>query len=120
MTTFQPPKLTPAKQSSAGRESVSNNRVKSGYTNRAGAPIDMVPTAGSRSGTADGRDTTEPGIASADLTLEDGDGSPLMPPQRLMPPSRTPSPLIALSGSSRSPSPLLAHNSRSASPAARS
>lgn len=37
------------------RESVSNNRVKSGYTNRTKAPIDMVPSAGAISGTADGR-----------------------------------------------------------------
>ncbi|KAF8321554.1 hypothetical protein DL93DRAFT_2072264 [Clavulina sp. PMI_390] len=37
------------------RESVSNNRIKSGYENRGNAPIDMVPGAGSVSGTADGR-----------------------------------------------------------------
>ncbi|KAL0579782.1 hypothetical protein V5O48_002193 [Marasmius crinis-equi] len=43
------------------RESVSNNRVKSGYTNRT-APIDNVPQAGARSGTADGRETTMPAV----------------------------------------------------------
>jgi len=36
------------------RESTSNNRVKSGYTNRPTAPIDMVPGAGALSGHADG------------------------------------------------------------------
>jgi len=36
------------------RESTSNNRVKSGYTNRATAPIDLVPGAGAMSGNADG------------------------------------------------------------------
>ncbi|KAL0950826.1 hypothetical protein HGRIS_007588 [Hohenbuehelia grisea] len=53
------------------RESVSNNRIKSGYTNRGKAPIDLVPSAGARSGTADGIDTTEAGLASADLDVED-------------------------------------------------
>lgn len=42
-------------ESSVNRESTSNNRVKSGYTNRPTAPIDMVPSAGAVSGTADGR-----------------------------------------------------------------
>ncbi|KAG6897918.1 hypothetical protein C0992_009070 [Termitomyces sp. T32_za158] len=51
------------------RESVSNNRVKSGYENRPRAPIDMVPSAGARSGTADGIDTSEPSITN------DEDGS---------------------------------------------
>ncbi|PFH49211.1 hypothetical protein AMATHDRAFT_148170 [Amanita thiersii Skay4041] len=57
------------------RESFSNNRVKSGYENRSGAPIDMVPSAGARTGTADGVETSEPGIANADM-YEDGLASP--------------------------------------------
>lgn len=56
------------------RESVSNNRVKSGYQNRRTAPIDMVPDAGSRSGTANGIETTEPTLAIPDV--ERGDSSP--------------------------------------------
>ncbi|KAK7058303.1 hypothetical protein VNI00_001934 [Paramarasmius palmivorus] len=43
------------------RESVSNNRVKSGYQNR-NAPIDHISEAGVRSGTADGQETTVPAI----------------------------------------------------------
>ncbi|KAH9487109.1 hypothetical protein JR316_0001177 [Psilocybe cubensis] len=53
------------------RESVTNNRIKSGYENRQRAPIDMVPSAGARVGQADGQETTEPGIA--DLHLEHGE-----------------------------------------------
>ncbi|PPQ90391.1 hypothetical protein CVT25_014909 [Psilocybe cyanescens] len=53
------------------RESVTNNRIKSGYENRQRAPIDMVPSAGARVGQADGIETTEPGIA--DLQLEGGE-----------------------------------------------
>ncbi|KAI0304688.1 hypothetical protein BC826DRAFT_8685 [Russula brevipes] len=49
------------------RESVSNNRIKSGYENRKNAPIDLVPDAGSRAGTANGRETTETSIASPDI-----------------------------------------------------
>jgi hypothetical protein len=45
------------------RESVSNNRVKSGYEGRADAPINLVPDAGARAGTANGRETTEASIA---------------------------------------------------------
>jgi len=48
------------------RESVSNNRVKSGYQNRTNAPIDKVPDAGARSGTANGIETSEPTLAHAD------------------------------------------------------
>ncbi|KAJ7102259.1 hypothetical protein B0H15DRAFT_813852 [Mycena belliarum] len=54
------------------RESATNNRIKSGYENRPPAPIDMVPNAGARSGTADGVETTEPGLANADADLENG------------------------------------------------
>lgn len=55
------------------RESVSNNRVKSGYENRGKAPIDMVPSAGARAGHADGVETTGTGIANLDSQLEDGE-----------------------------------------------
>jgi len=58
------------------RESVTNNRIKSGYENRARAPIDMVPQAGAASGTADGIETSEPGLANPDADLEDGQGTP--------------------------------------------
>ncbi|KAJ7456656.1 hypothetical protein FB451DRAFT_1276757 [Mycena latifolia] len=58
------------------RESVTNNRIKSGYENRPPAPIDMVPHAGARAGTADGVETTEPGLANPDADLEDGQGTP--------------------------------------------
>ena len=47
-------------------ESVSNNRIKSGYENRQKAPIHLVPDAGARSGTADGLETTEASIVSSD------------------------------------------------------
>jgi len=57
------------------RESVSNNRIKSGHENRARAPIDLVPDAGSRSGTADGIETSEPGLAN-ERDLEGGQGTP--------------------------------------------
>lgn len=55
------------------RESVSNNRVKSGYENRGKAPIDMVPSAGARAGHADGVETTGTGISNLDSQLEDGE-----------------------------------------------
>ncbi|KAJ4476692.1 hypothetical protein J3R30DRAFT_3734529 [Lentinula aciculospora] len=55
------------------RETVSNNRVKSGYENRQNAPIDKVPLAGARSGTANGMETTEPGLPRVDCDLEDGE-----------------------------------------------
>lgn len=58
------------------RESVSNNRVKSGYENRRQAPIDMVPGAGARAGTANGIETTEPGLVGSQPTIEDGGISP--------------------------------------------
>lgn len=54
------------------RESVTNNRIKSGYENRPRAPIDMVPSAGARAGQADGIETTEPSIANIELQVEDG------------------------------------------------
>ncbi|KAJ3783801.1 hypothetical protein GGU10DRAFT_359847 [Lentinula aff. detonsa] len=55
------------------RETVSNNRVKSGYENRQNAPIDKVPLAGARSGTAHGVETTEPGLPRPESNLEDGE-----------------------------------------------
>lgn len=55
------------------RESVTNNRIKSGYENRMRAPIDMVPSAGARAGRADGIETTGTGIANLDSQLEDGE-----------------------------------------------
>ena len=57
------------------RESVSNNRVKSGYENRPEAPIDNVPSAGARMGTADGIEETPPGLAKPDL--EGGEATPV-------------------------------------------
>ena len=54
-------------------ESITNNRVKSGYENRQRAPIDMVPSAGARAGHADGVETTGMGIANLDSQLEDGE-----------------------------------------------
>jgi len=54
------------------RESVSNNRVKSGYENRQNAPIDKVAQAGARSGTADGREMTNPGLTQTEHDLEEG------------------------------------------------
>ncbi|KAF7310631.1 hypothetical protein HMN09_00605900 [Mycena chlorophos] len=59
------------------RESVSNNRIKSGHENRARAPIDNVPDAGSRSGTANGIETTEVGLsAGVETDLERGGQTP--------------------------------------------
>ena len=52
------------------RESVSNNRVKSGYENRINAPIDMVPDAGARTGAANGNEFTTSTLAVPDV--EDG------------------------------------------------
>ena len=49
------------------RESTSNNRVKSGYDSRRRAPIDFVPDAGTRSGTADGREMTDGGLMNEDV-----------------------------------------------------
>lgn len=49
---------------------MSNNRIKSGYENRLGAPIDMVPGAGAREGRADGTETTQAAIANPHSTPE--------------------------------------------------
>ncbi|TDL28809.1 hypothetical protein BD410DRAFT_738534 [Rickenella mellea] len=78
------------------RESTSNNRVKSGYDNRILAPIDMVPNAGARQGTADGVETTESGIATFDVE-NSGERTPVSNRSRspasflLQPPTPTPS-----------------------------
>ena len=56
-------------------ESVSNNRVKSGYENRKDAPINLIPDAGARAGTANGRETTEASIALPD-NIEEGQRHP--------------------------------------------
>jgi hypothetical protein len=56
-------------------ESVSNNRIKSGYENRQNAPINRIPDAGARAGTANGLETTEASIASNDVEQRPG-GSP--------------------------------------------
>jgi hypothetical protein len=67
------------------RESVSNNRVKSGYENRSKAPIDLVPSAGARSGTADGRETTEPGLVSQGESSEESQQSSQQPSPLILP-----------------------------------
>jgi hypothetical protein len=72
------------------RESVSNNRVKSGYTNRAAAPIDLVPHAGARMGTADGTDVTETSIAVPDLEEGEGTPGPVRTPMTLSPQNHIP------------------------------
>ncbi|KAI0050702.1 hypothetical protein FA95DRAFT_1555414 [Auriscalpium vulgare] len=74
------------------RESVSNNRVKSGYANRAAAPIDMVPDAGARAGTANGKETTQSSVASPDI--EEGRSTPTPSSSSLSPrpPLSSPSP----------------------------
>jgi hypothetical protein len=59
-------------------ESVSNNRVKSGYENRNNAPINLIPDAGARAGTANGRETTEASIALPD-DIEGGQRYPSGP-----------------------------------------
>lgn len=57
------------------REETSNNRVRSGpQRQKAPRPIDTVPAAGARQGLPNGIETTEAGLAVADL--EDSDRSP--------------------------------------------
>ncbi|KAK0208461.1 hypothetical protein DFS33DRAFT_1303611 [Desarmillaria ectypa] len=76
------------------RESTSNNRVKSGYDNRRVAPIDFVPSAGSRTGTANGIETTVQGLGRLDAELEAGEASSLnLLPQVSSSPHSLPSPL---------------------------
>ncbi|KAI0757265.1 hypothetical protein C8Q80DRAFT_1132761 [Daedaleopsis nitida] len=58
------------------REETSNNRVRSGVNPR---PIDFIPDAGARRGTADGIETTDAGLGIIDPEL--GERSPsLLPP----------------------------------------
>ncbi|TFK57486.1 hypothetical protein OE88DRAFT_1709727 [Heliocybe sulcata] len=73
------------------REETSNNRVRSGNTNRPGRskrPIEMVPDAGARAGTADGREITDAGIAVTDP--ESGELLNPTSPQSLSPDSLAP------------------------------
>ncbi|KAL4068280.1 hypothetical protein V8B97DRAFT_2060241 [Scleroderma yunnanense] len=51
------------------RESVSNNRVKSGYESRVDAPIDSVPEAGARMGAPNGEEYIIPSIAAPDVEV---------------------------------------------------
>lgn len=69
-------------------ESVSNNRIKSGYTNRESAPINDVPGAGARMGAADGTEFTEQGLAVPDE--EAGEGTPGRSSHPLTPNSLSP------------------------------
>jgi len=62
------------------RETTSNNRVKSGYTNRPTAPIDMVEDAGARSGNANGVELTEPSLAVIDVESGSAPLTPLTSP----------------------------------------
>jgi len=72
------------------RESVSNNRVKSGYRNRPSAPIDTVPSAGARSGNANGIETSQPSLGYSNLSeVEEGQRDPSSLASR--------SPLVSLS-----------------------
>jgi hypothetical protein len=83
-------------------ESTSNNRVKSGYADRRNAPIDTGADAGARAGGADGRETTEAGVASADIVVQPPPASrPGTPSVLLSPPlgraqSPMPGPSVAL------------------------
>ena len=64
------------------REETSNNRIRSGPHRRRGArPIDLVPAAGARQGTANGIETTEAGLAIPDP--EDIERSPGVRPLSL-------------------------------------
>ncbi|KAI0034952.1 hypothetical protein K488DRAFT_76959 [Vararia minispora EC-137] len=58
------------------RESVSNNRVKSGHANRKNAPIERVPDAGARAGTANGLETTAETLAARDPQADAENGRP--------------------------------------------
>ncbi|TFK76828.1 hypothetical protein BDN72DRAFT_829994 [Pluteus cervinus] len=54
------------------RESTSNNRIKSGHPHRQNAPINKVPLAGARMGTADGTDTSLPSVGLVETDIETG------------------------------------------------
>ncbi|KAH9921998.1 uncharacterized protein BXZ73DRAFT_51527 [Epithele typhae] len=59
------------------REETSNNRVRSGMNPR---PIDRVPGAGMRRGTADGIETTDAPLGVADVEQGESVGSPMLLP----------------------------------------
>lgn len=65
-------------------EETSNNRVRSGVNPR---PIDFVPGAGARKGTADGVETTDAPLGVVDTDVEQGEGPPTSP--MLLPPTPT-------------------------------
>ncbi|KAF9647517.1 hypothetical protein BDM02DRAFT_3156138 [Thelephora ganbajun] len=64
------------------REETSNNRIRSSMPKKVPRPIDHVPTAGARTGHANGAETTEIGLSASDANLEDGEGtlSPYLSP----------------------------------------
>ncbi|KAI1797632.1 hypothetical protein LXA43DRAFT_877018 [Ganoderma leucocontextum] len=66
------------------REETSNNRVRSGMNPR---PIDFVPGAGARRGTADGIETTDAPLGVVDADVEQGEAHPASP--MLLPPTPT-------------------------------
>lgn len=66
------------------REETSNNRVRSGMNPR---PIDFVPGAGARRGTADGIETTDAPLGIIDTDVEQGEANPVSP--MLLPPTPT-------------------------------
>jgi len=57
------------------REASSNNRIRSGNQVRPNAPIEKVPGACARTGTADGRETSMPSIGFVQTDLEEGQQS---------------------------------------------
>ncbi|EIW70738.1 hypothetical protein TREMEDRAFT_71367 [Tremella mesenterica DSM 1558] len=81
------------------REETSNNRVKSGYTDRGTAPIDKVPDAGSTSGL--------PNALDPDPYID----SPAGPPTVSLPPSNAPASRKMSSRPTDSRQPLEAVNS---------
>ena len=67
--------------SRAHREETSNNRVRSGLNPR---PIDYVPNAGARRGTADGIETTDAPLGLTDL---EAGAEPIVASPNLLPPT---------------------------------
>ncbi|KIY67586.1 hypothetical protein CYLTODRAFT_483836, partial [Cylindrobasidium torrendii FP15055 ss-10] len=64
------------------RECSSNNRIKSGYPSRYEAPIDTVPSAGARTGTASGHENTPAAHGRLDAELESGYYHEILVPAR--------------------------------------
>ena len=94
----------------AYREESSNNRIRSGNpTQKRPRPIDMVPGAGARSGTANGVETTAVGIAADDV--ED----PEMYPNRVRSRQSTASSHLSVEIPARTPSPAQGPVRRSSS-----